>query len=188
MSSGHRASPRAVTAAELNAVLKNQDVRARLSQKPTINRSYDIPYLAGYSTDARTIYIDRHLPVQNIKIAGRSVNVLPFLLRHETVEKALIDLRGFKYAEAHAYATAAEEKLVRDAGINSDAYEHAIAPYIKADEHDRIRSAPPDLDLEPYHDSHDEQLLRKLRAAGVKSPSHLGAVLWAGRKSDAVSV
>jgi hypothetical protein len=25
-----------------------------------VDRSYDIPYVAGYSTDCKTIYIDRH--------------------------------------------------------------------------------------------------------------------------------
>ena len=27
-----------------------------------INRSYDIPYIAGYSTDGNVVFIDRHLP------------------------------------------------------------------------------------------------------------------------------
>jgi hypothetical protein len=27
-----------------------------------INRSYDIPYTAGYSEDGHTVFIDRHLP------------------------------------------------------------------------------------------------------------------------------
>ena len=27
-----------------------------------LNRSFDIPYLAGYSLDGHTIFIDRHMP------------------------------------------------------------------------------------------------------------------------------
>jgi hypothetical protein len=27
-----------------------------------VNRKYDIPYIAGYSVDRHTVFIDRHLP------------------------------------------------------------------------------------------------------------------------------
>lgn len=27
-----------------------------------VNRKYDVPYIAGYSVDGHTVFIDRHLP------------------------------------------------------------------------------------------------------------------------------
>ena len=37
-----------------------------------LDRSHDIPYLAGYSLDGKTIYIDRHLPRSFLYRAARS--------------------------------------------------------------------------------------------------------------------
>jgi len=36
-----------------------QAIRKRVR---VINRDYDIPYIAGYSQDGHTVFIDRHLP------------------------------------------------------------------------------------------------------------------------------
>ena len=51
-----------------------------------VNRSYDIPYLAGYSKDGSTIFIDRHLP-RTLRVLTRKVRIDPFLMTHEIVEK-----------------------------------------------------------------------------------------------------
>ena len=37
-------------------------VRAIRRRVRVINRDYDIPYIAGYSVDGHTVFIDRHLP------------------------------------------------------------------------------------------------------------------------------
>ena len=37
-------------------------VKAIRRRVRTVNRDYDIPYIAGYSVDGRTVFIDRHLP------------------------------------------------------------------------------------------------------------------------------
>src|SRR2546430_17048729 len=55
-----------------------------------VNRAYDIPYIAGYSVDGRTEFIDRHLP-RSFRWLLKTVRVEPFLLTHEIVEKALLD-------------------------------------------------------------------------------------------------
>ena len=36
-----------------------QAIRRRVR---VVNRDYDIPYIAGYSQDGHTVFIDRHLP------------------------------------------------------------------------------------------------------------------------------
>lgn len=37
------------------------------------DRTYDIPYLAGYNRDGRTIYIDRHLP-KTFKLSAQRIH------------------------------------------------------------------------------------------------------------------
>ena len=58
-----------------------------------LDRRHDIPYLAGYSEDGKTIYIDRHMP-RSFKFQGRTVDTDRFLILHEEVEKTLIDQWG----------------------------------------------------------------------------------------------
>jgi hypothetical protein len=79
------------------------------------DRKHDIPYLAGYSLDGKTIYIDRHMPA-SFKFKGRTINTDRFLVLHEEVEKTLIDQLGLHYLHAHQIATRAEEAAVRAAG------------------------------------------------------------------------
>ena len=64
-------------------------------RRKKLDRSYDIPYLAGYSRDARTIYIDRHLP-KFFNTRGRRVGIDRFLILHEAVEKSLFDEIGLQ--------------------------------------------------------------------------------------------
>lgn len=131
------------------AVLKRPAVRRALGRPVKINRGYDVPYLAGYSKDGRTIYIDRHLPI-SLKIGARDINVTPYLLAHERTEKALIDAAGYDYAAAHEIATGAEHRSLVANRIDPAAYEKALAPYIKGTEKEKIAKAPPELDLTPY--------------------------------------
>ena len=37
-----------------------------------LDRRHDVPYLAGYSEDGKTIYIDRHMP-RSFKFQGRTI-------------------------------------------------------------------------------------------------------------------
>jgi hypothetical protein len=67
----------------------NEVVKALRKRVRKVDHSYDIPYIAGYSKDARTIYIDRHLP-RSFRSWTSRVYVTPFLLTHEIVEKALL--------------------------------------------------------------------------------------------------
>ena len=55
-----------------------------------LDRAHDIPYLAGYSRDGKTIYIDRHMP-KSFRYEGRVIETDAFLILHEEVEKTLID-------------------------------------------------------------------------------------------------
>jgi hypothetical protein len=65
-------------------------VSSLMMERAKLDRKHDIPYLAGYSLDGKTIYIDRHMP-RAFKFRGRAVETDRFLILHEEVEKTLID-------------------------------------------------------------------------------------------------
>lgn len=161
MSSGASYSGRV---SDLNKTVGQAVVKKELSREFTVDRGFDIPYLAGYSKDAKTIYIDRHLPA-TIMIGKAKVDPEPFLIEHERTEKALIDGLGFEYAEAHRYATTAEENMAKADHIDPRQYEQALKPFIKKDEHEAIERVPKDLDLTPYIDSRDIKLLEVIKNA-----------------------
>jgi hypothetical protein len=126
-----------------------------------IDRKHDVPYLAGYSLDGNTIYIDRHMP-QTFKYKGRIFKIDRFLLLHEAVEKALIDQLGLHYLHAHQIATRAEEAAVRAAGIDWREYDSFVQKKVKCIGDERLRKIPNDLDTKPYRDEHDKDLLRRM--------------------------
>jgi hypothetical protein len=63
-------------------------VKALRRRVRKVRYAYDVPYIAGYSTDGKTVFIDRHLP-RSFRWLLKTVRVEPFLLTHEIVEKAL---------------------------------------------------------------------------------------------------
>lgn len=140
-------------------------IRARIH----LERGYDIPYLAGYSLDGHTIFIDRHMP-KSFVYKGRKVNTDRFLIVHEAVEKSLIQLLGMHYLTAHQIALHAEQAAVRAEGIEWDAYDEFMQQYIKTIEDERLTKVPDTLDITPYVDFHDAAELRQMRANTVACP------------------
>jgi hypothetical protein len=140
------------------------------------DRKHDIPYLAGYSLDGKTIYIDRHMP-RSFKLGTRAIDTDRFLILHEEVEKTLIDQLGLHYLHAHQIATRAEEAAVRAAGIKWRDYDRFMQKHIKTMGDERLTKVPKDLDLKPYRDEHDDDLLRRMlvsvRAAKAPKGIHV---------------
>jgi hypothetical protein len=128
------------------------------------DRKHDIPYLAGYSQDGETIYIDRHMP-PSFKFRGRTVETDRFLVLHEEVEKTLIDQLGLHYLHAHQIATRAEQAAVRAAGVSWRAYDRFMQKNVKRAGDERLSKVPADLDTKPYRDEHDLDLLRRMEGA-----------------------
>ena len=151
---------------ELRKCTSDPRFRARMAQVNSIPviRKYDIPYLCGYSKDARKIYFDRNF---NSKFNGKDIT--KFLKIHEYSEKALIDFFDLDYEKAHKFATNFEREAVRAAGINWEKYTDHLDPYIKQVEHEQIKSVPKDLDLTPYKDEHDYKLIKQMLAREKKS-------------------
>jgi hypothetical protein len=143
-----------------------------------IDRDHDIPYLAGYSLDGKRVYIDRHLP-KNFLYKGRTIAVDRYLLLHEEVEKTLIDQLDLHYQHAHQIATRAEEAAVRADGVSWRAYDRFMQTYVKRMGDERLTKLPRDLDLKPYRDEHDYDLMRRMVAAAADPghPAHADAAL-----------
>jgi hypothetical protein len=128
-----------------------------------LDRKHDIPYLAGYSRDGKTIYIDRHMP-SAFRYRGRDINTDRYLILHEEVEKTLIDQLGLHYLHAHQIATRAEQAAVRAAGILWRDYDRSMQKYVKTIGDERLTKVPADLDLKPYRDEHDYDLVKRMLA------------------------
>jgi len=135
-----------------------QAIRRRVK---IVNREYDIPYIAGYSLDGDTVFIDRHLP-KTFRWITKTVRVEPFLLTHEIVEKALLDELRLHYLHAHQIAVRAERDAVKAAGVSWWAYQRFMKKYEKPIEKEKLVRVAPQLDLTPYRDEKDFGLLRRL--------------------------
>jgi len=129
-----------------------------------LDRTHDIPYLAGYSIDGKTIYIDRHLP-RTFPYKGREIEVDRYLILHEEVEKTLIDQLGLHYLHAHQIATRAEEAAVRADRISWREYDRFMQKHVKEADDEQLTNVPANLDLKPYRDEHDYELMKRMLAA-----------------------
>ena len=144
-----------------------KSIRARAH----LERGYDIPYLAGYSLDGHTIFIDRHMP-RSFVWRRRKVLTDRFLIVHEAVEKSLIQLLGMHYLHAHQIALHAEQAAVRAEGITWEAYDAFMQENIKVIGDETLSMVPDTLDLTPYVDFHDVEELKKMRACLVPCPAY----------------
>jgi hypothetical protein len=139
---------------------------------------WDIPYLAGYSQDGGTIYIDRDL--EDWMWLDKRVIPDRFLILHEHVEKSLIDgineglgnERGMLlallhmtgsadaiYYHTHGVATAIEEYAVKlqYGVVGLASYNKFMLTQVKHAESERILRVPDDLDMTPYLSSEDAE-------------------------------
>ncbi len=148
----------------VSSLMLERALDAILRRVKKLDRSHDIPYLAGYSMDGKTIYIDRHLPT-TFKYRGRAIDVDRFLIMHEEVEKTLIDQLDLHYLHAHQIATRAEEAAVRAEGISWHAYDRFMQKYVKSVGDESLKKVPKDLDLKPYRDYHDWDLMKRMEKA-----------------------
>jgi len=191
VSGGDKDNPIPFTLPETKAILNLPIVAKQMARRRTVNPTdWDIPYLAGYSKNGNTIYIDRDLSFWNYK--GQYIDADRFLKLHEEVEKALIDslteakghdlevllsclrMKSPKdqiYFHCHGVATCAElyavEMAYGPAGVA--AYNRFMRGAVKKAEDERIRRVPGDLDMTPY--AGDDVQDRRLRAA-MKRATH----------------
>src|SRR5215475_7803822 len=145
----------------ISDLMMDRALDAIVRRAKTIDRKHDIPYLAGYSRNGKIIYIDRHMP-PSFRYRGRTINTDRFLILHEEVEKTLIDQLGLHYLHAHQIASRAEQAAVRAAGIRWHDYDRFMQKYVKHIGDERLTKVPADLDLKPYRDEHDTDLVKRM--------------------------
>jgi hypothetical protein len=148
----------------VSSLMMDRALDAVVRRVGRLDRDHDIPYLAGYSRDGRTIYIDRHMP-PSFQYRGRRIETDRFLILHEEVEKTLIDQLQLHYLHAHQIAARAEQAAVRAAGVQWRAYDRFMQHHVKHIGDERLTKVPADLDEKPYRDEHDYDLLRRMNAA-----------------------
>ena len=145
----------------ISDLMMDRALDAIVRRAKTIDRRHDVPYLAGYSRNGKIIYIDRHMP-ETMRYGGRDINTDRYLILHEEVEKTLIDQLGLHYLHAHQIASRAEQAAVRAAGIRWGDYDRFMQKYVKRIGDERLTKVPADLDLKPYRDEHDNDLVKRM--------------------------
>src|SRR5882724_775334 len=148
----------------VSTLMMDRALDAVVRRVKNLDRKHDIPYLAGYSKDGKIIYIDRHMP-QTFRYQGRDINTDRYLILHEEVEKTLIDQLNLHYLHAHQIASRAEQAAVRAAGISWAAYDKFMQENVKHIGDERLTNVPADLDLKPYRDEHDYDLVQRMLAS-----------------------
>lgn len=148
----------------VSSLMMDRALDAVVRRVKKLDRKHDVPYLAGYSKDGKTIYIDRHMPA-SFRYAGKEIKTDRYLILHEEVEKTLIDQLNLHYLHAHQIATRAEQAAVRAAGIRWRDYDRFMQKYVKRIGDERLTKLPADLDLKPYRDEHDDDLVQRMLAS-----------------------
>lgn len=140
-------------------------VAALMKRAPHIDRTFDIPYIAGYSKDGQTVFIDRHMP-KSLVDGDRRIPTERFLATHEIVEKALLDQLKLHYLHAHQVALRTERAAVRGAAASPGTTTNAFTKrYEKTIGSERLTHLPSALDLTPYQDEDDFLLLKRMAVA-----------------------
>lgn len=134
-----------------------------------IDYTHDIPYVAGYGVDGNTIYIDKDVYTALKK--ERKEKWLKPLSFHEAIEKSImLQHPKLEYQFCHQNALRLELELVKCMKIDQKDYDAFMDKYIKkiADLKE-YTNLPKDLDLKPYEDEKDYEILKKM-AGGKKFP------------------
>src|SRR5712691_2023601 len=107
----------------VSSLMMDRALDAVVRRAKTLDRKHDIPYLAGYSKDGKTIYIDRHMP-SSFRYDGRDINTDRYLILHEEVEKTLIDQLKLR---VDTWTSDGESIVEHVAGVED--YQVALATY-----------------------------------------------------------
>ncbi|HLG87056.1 MAG TPA: hypothetical protein VKZ79_07655 [Alphaproteobacteria bacterium] len=157
------AAKEGVSSGEVQTILGRADVQAAINDS-TIDRTHDVPYLAGSSTDGGTTYIDQRLPAM-LDIDGKQLDPAIPLNIHEQTEHALMEQGGLSYEDAHRIATAQEKQYVEGQGVDWQKYQDTLQGYIGETEKDAKpggdTNPPPDLYTKPYPHTEAEFLQRQ---------------------------
>lgn len=134
---------------KIDDILDRPEVKEEIEKPREIDRTHDVPYLAGSSKDGGTTYIDKRIPAK-IKVGDKEIDPSKYLNIHEQTEHALMTIGKLPYKKAHAIATDHEKKAVTADKIDWKKYEEVLDGYIDETEHEDAKKPPKDLYLKPY--------------------------------------
>lgn len=174
MSVGHRRSNN-----DTNWLWSDEELKEAeefLEDAAKLDTDHDIPYTAGYSKNAKTVYIDQEVP-QFIKVKAAKyvsndtkevrkahtimIDLYKTFRMHELIEKSLEDEPYWlPYILAHQLALRIEQAYVEALGADWDDYNtKTIAIVDKIYARKKFPNIPKDLDKEPYTVEDDTKIL-----------------------------
>jgi hypothetical protein len=125
MSTAHRGEPK--SEAELNRMLGEGDTPELAARPVKLDTSHGVAYGAGSSVDGKTVYIDAKLyrEIKSGKVGLRGIDpdeIIRAWIEHEHIEWAVDvgDNPVDAYPAAHAFASAAENRVYRANGDDPD--------------------------------------------------------------------
>ena len=127
-----------------------------MTAAPAVDDTKTIPYLAGSSTDGKTVYIDPAVP-KTMTVKGVTFDPKPFLTIHESVEHDQMVEKGSPYQTAHRVALEAEQAAVEKAGIDWKGYQEQMGKLAAETQREKATTVPTDL----YEPPGEAQLLQK---------------------------
>lgn len=138
-----------------------KEAAKQIAASVKVDKTYDIPYLAGISKDRKTVYIDRHFPL-DMPIKDTTINIEEPICLHELVEPDMEYGYDLAYQLGHQVALTLELRLVECMGIDVNEYNKYCDKYVKKAGDERLTNVPKDLDLKPYYDEEDYTELQKI--------------------------
>ena len=132
----------------------SREAERHIYQIKKVSRDYEVPYLAGYSRDGSTLYIDKYSARGFITSNGVKVDTDKYLCIHEYVEDSCLR-NGATYTLGHAIASLAEAKAVEEDNVPLMEYNRFMDGEVrKAGSRKSYEDLPPDLDTRPYFQDH----------------------------------
>jgi hypothetical protein len=171
MAAGHRHDGERAASALADKYL---DTAAPVVAACTVDRSYDVPWLANRTRDLKTVWVDRRVP----KILKCGINTDESLPWHELPEGQAMD-DGMPYDEgdpnAHCdVATPLERRNVESQKPDDPEiwkkYTDEMDGFIRAVDDETIERVPLDMDLRVFADD-DRALLEKIMAKQAEEKS-----------------
>jgi hypothetical protein len=169
---------------ELENLLRQPDAQRMWHRPFRVVTDFDTPDGGGYSVLGDIFFLDpvivEAIRSGKIKVPGLDQRqVIECLLRHERIEKTLLDAdnKVAFYPAAHDYATCGEHELVIHYGGKPLHYENALEPVLHIVERKPLVRVHPQLDAAPYIDEPDRtdlKIISKLRRAGVIDAKKMG--------------
>jgi hypothetical protein len=162
----------------------------------TVDRTHEVPYVAGASNDGNTVYVDKSVP-SSVNVSGKEFDPAVPLSIHEEIEHKIMqhlisqgmpDDKAYEVAH-HGFAQPAEDNWYRQNGIDVDAVnkfwdgidsktEKEVHPdntppdlYTKPYPHDQVEGSGKAAAMESFKEWTPEQVQQMTHDAGIQTPA-----------------